>query len=249
MITTVIAMLIAVQGQQQDTNSAPQTSAAQIMTKAFAHYSSAQSLSGTVNMAQSAKGVTVTIDSDLQFDRPSKIYLHQTRSGSRARQWLLTSDGSLFSYDKPENNRDFGHTRYTEYVTQHNKAQTIGDMYVASEYSLGDMNPILDVAIADVHRLKRLQDQWVSLAYAGKQNIGGQQVEKITGQYRENARSLASGEFEAYVNGAGDFVRYVLYQKISVPGASNEIIDVTTIWNSSLKVGVQTNPSYYKVVQ
>lgn len=87
MITTAIALLTIIQGPQRDSSNPDKTTAAQIMSKVFSRYADAQTAVGTVKMTQTALDVTLNIDTELQFDRPGKIYLHQTRNGTHARQW------------------------------------------------------------------------------------------------------------------------------------------------------------------
>jgi len=245
MITTAIALLVTIQAPQQDGVVPQKTGAAQIMSKVFGRYASAQSISGTIKMAQSAKNVTVNILSELQYDRPSKIYLHQTRDGSKPRQWLLVSDGKLFAYDRPEG--VLGRDRFPENVTQNGIEQKISDIYVASALSLGDMNAMLDVAICHPNRLNILRSQWATLSYQGRVTLNGDLVHKISGQYRENPTAPVSGQYEIYVNEDGDFLRYIVNERFMFPGQSKEPVDVKTVWDSTLKVGAKTDPALYRV--
>jgi len=247
MITTAIALLTIIQGPQRDSSNPDKTTAAQIMSKVFSRYADAQTAVGTVKMTQTALDVTLNIDTELQFDRPGKIYLHQTRNGTHARQWLLTSNGKVFSYDRPD--EKLGRDRYQEWVNQNGVEQKIGDLYMASEHSLGELNAILDVAISQPGRLKLLMRQWATLTYKGRVTLNGDLVQKITGEYRENPNGPANGQFEIYVSEAGDFLRYVVYQRFVFPNQTKEPIDVKTVWDSSIKLGVKTDENLYRVVQ
>ncbi|MDR3688474.1 MAG: hypothetical protein P4L46_03785 [Fimbriimonas sp.] len=246
MIATVLALTIALHGPGQDTTAPAKESASQILTKAFGHYASAQTAAGTIKMTQTALGVSLSIETDLQFDRPSKLFLRQSRTGARPHQWLVTSDGVRFSYDRPEG--ELGKDRYVEFVTQGGITQKISDYYIAAAKSLGEQSAMLDVALSEPGRLRRLKSQWASLAYQGRVNIDGQLVHKITGLYREDGSAAASGRFEIYVTEDGDFVRYVVAQRFVFPSKSKDPIDVNTQWDSTIKVGAKTDPSLYQVV-
>ncbi len=258
MLTTAIALLMAAQAPQ--TTGGDTLSASQILTKMFARYASAQSVSGNIKMVQTitgdpkvmqtAKNGTIEADSQLQFDRPTKIFLHQTRSGTKGGEWYLTSDGKEFSYDRPNQTGDiiYGRRRYVELVTQHGVNLTIANFLGAASHSLGDINPMIEAAIADPDRLKRLVAQWASLEYRGRFSVNGQMVQGMSGQYRDSPTAPINGNFEAYVSDAGDFVRFVLIQKFSYPKVSPEPFEVKTTWNSDIALNVKTDPGLYKVI-
>ncbi len=245
-MTLAIAVLTLNLVTLQEPTGTPKTSASQVLSKVLTHYAEAQSVSGSIKMTQSAQGVTINIVSDLQYERPSKIYLRQERLGSKAATWLLTSDGKIFSYDNPE--RILGGPRHRELVSQNGNDQKISDLYMAAEFSLGDLNPILDIAISHPSRLKRLKSQWATLKYQGQVKIGDVQVQKIAGDYREDATKAAAGTFEIYVNDAGDVVRYVTTQRFIFPSVSKEPVEVVTTWDSTVKVSGTINPALFKVV-
>jgi len=246
MITTAIALLLSLHVPQQDASEPTKLSASQIMSRVFSRYAAAQSAVGSIKMTQSAQNVSINIETELQFDRPSKLYLHQSRNGSRPGQWLVCSDGKEFSYDRPEGG--FGKPRYVELVTQGGVEQKIGDFYMAAEKSLGEMNAMLDIAISQPSRLRRLMAQWATLTYQGKVALNGVDVQKITGEYRDDPKLAPSGKFEIYVNDAGDFVRYVVNERFMFPSRSKEPIDITTVWDSNIKLGAKTEPALYRVI-
>jgi hypothetical protein len=248
MTALALAVFFVIPAAHQEVAPQPKVSASQIMSKMFAHYADAKSAVGTVKMAQTADGVTVHTNTDLQFERPNLIFLHQARDGSRARQWFLTSDGREFSYDRPED-QVYGPDRFVEYVTQHNVTLTISEYLLASMKSMGDINPMLESAIASREWLKRLTGQWASLTYRGRSTVNGQEVDWISGKFRETAFAKASGEFEAFITDSGDFVRYVLHQQVTFKRLRKEPINITTIWDADIKLNVKTDPSLYKVLK
>jgi len=247
MITVAIAFLVGLQGTTPVQPAT--TSASEILSRMFAHYAEAQSLVGTIKMTQSANGASIHTETNIQFDRPSLIYLHQMRDGSQAHEWYLTSDGKTFSFDPPDNrNPIYGRKRPVEYVGQHNTNLTLPDFLSAASHSLGDLNPMIKVAIGSKPWLQNLTSQWASIVYRGRVTVNGQMVQAISGQYREHTGLPVSGDFEAYVADNGDFVRYVLKQRLMFPQVSKEAIDVSTTWDADLKLGAKTDRSLYKVV-
>jgi hypothetical protein len=252
MITLAIAMLIGIQGPQQDSNGSQKESPSKIMSRMFAHYAEANSVVGTIRMTQSAQGKAVHTQTELQFERPSKIFLRQVRDGLKGRQWLLTSDGNTFSYNRPDD-EDYGRDRYVEYVTQHNKALTISEEMLAAYKSLGDVNPILESTVASKEWLTRLTQQWATLVYHGRATVNGKDVAEVTGEYRDTNLVKVSGTFSAYVTDEGELVRYQLKQIMQVGNPTNPRetipVEVVTTWDSDLKLNGRTDPTLYRVVK
>jgi len=249
MITTAIALLITIQAPQQDSTNPTKLSASQIMSKVFSRYASAQTISGTVKMSQTARDVTVHINTELQYERPGKIYIHQARDGSHPQQWLLTSDGREFSYDRPEG--AFGRDRFVEWVSQNGVDQKIQDLYMAAEKSLGEQNAVLDIAVSQPNRLKLLLKQWATLSYDGRVTVNGDQVHKITGQYRENVDLPPAGTYEIDVSENYDLVRYITDERrvFSVPKQGAVELNLHTEWDSNLQVGAKVQPNLFRVVK
>ncbi len=133
MLAKVSLMLLMAQNAQTATQTAvpaaPKADAGVLISKAFARYDAAQTVSGTIRLIQEAKGISVQIDTELQYERPSKIYLRQVKGGSDPQQSLLVSDGIKFSFDKPL--EALGPARFTEDVTQKGRQQSVGDLYAA----------------------------------------------------------------------------------------------------------------------
>jgi hypothetical protein len=220
-----------------------------MMSQMLAHYASAQSLVGTIKMTQSAQGVSLHITTELQYDRPSMLYIRQIRDGSRPKVWTVTSNGSIWSYDRPDNqDAHMGPNRHVEYVTQNNITMKLSDFFGAASHSLGDMNPMLISAISNPDWLRRLTGQWATLVDKGSTKINGQVVEEIAGKYRDGVGHSQSGDFEAYVSDAGDLVKYVLYQRMAITGVTKGAVDIMTVWESNLQVGATTNKDLYQPI-
>jgi len=200
-------------------------------------------VAGQITLTQAAQNVKITIQTDLQYDKPDKIYLRQTKQGGEPHQWLLVSDGKIFSYDKPAG--ILGPPRFREYVTEHNMHQDVRAIYTAADRSLGDRSCMLDIAIGKTDDLKAIVGQWATMKLVGNSKIDEQEVTEIDGDYRENSLSAITGRYQMFIGKDGDFVRYVLYQRFAVPDHADQVVDVTSTWDSSLKVDGPTNPELY----
>ena len=249
LITTTLAILVSITGIQQGDAVLAKPSASKLMTQMFAHYAAAPSVVGTIKMTQSAQGVNLHITTDLQFDRPGNLYIHQVRDGSRSKQWTVTSNGIIWTYDRPDTqDPHMGPNRHVEYVTQNNFTMTLPDFFAAASHSLGDINPILIAAISSKDWLKRLAGQWATLTYVGPTTVNGVAVDEVAGKYREGVGHSQSGDYEAYLTPSGDLLRYVLKQKLAFQGVTKDPLVVTTVWESDLHLGAVTNKDLYKPI-
>jgi hypothetical protein len=253
LLITFVAALLTLHAAPQE---APQDTAVQVVEKALAHYAGANTIVGTVAMKQTAKGITVKSETQLAFEKPSKILLRQVYNGFEpipnsadvkptVIRKLLVSDGKIFSFDLPDG--VIGRARSTEKVTQKAYTQTIQDLYETERISLVDKNPMIDVAIGRSQDLRRLLDQWATMKLYGTVKINEQDVTALTGNFRETADSPVSGSFEAYFSKQYDLVRYVLKQKFTVPNHPDQIVEVLSIWDSSLKVNAPVDASAFVV--
>ncbi|MEZ0325552.1 MAG: outer membrane lipoprotein carrier protein LolA [Fimbriimonas sp.] len=251
MLTTLIAVVVAAQAQGgQVPQAAPTETAVQIIEKVLAKYAGAKTISGTVTFKQSASGLTARGETQLQFEKPSKIYLKQIYQGASAgdrREMLLVSDGKVFSYDKPDGT--FGRSRFTEFVTQHGTSQSIQDMYTVERGRLADRSPLVDVAIGRTQDLKELLAQWASMKVHSVAKVKDREIEAtaIVGDYRDNAEAAITGSFEVYVTKDYELVRYVTKYMLRLP-QSDKPIEVLTVWDSDLKVNAQVNPALFRVI-
>ena len=79
--------------------------------------------------------------------------------------------------------------------------------------------------------------------------MNGVSVQRITGQLRIDAKTPPAGSFEIDVTDDGDIVRYSTIQKYSFPDISKDVVEVSTVWDSNLKVGGKIEPALYKVIR
>lgn len=245
MLNSLIFLAVSAQGAPQQP---PAANAGALISKMFARYASAQSLVGTVRLVQKAGQVSVTVDSVLQFERPSKLYLRQQRKSSDPYTYLVTSDGKVLTYDVPEDARRFAkrpNERLKEPVESSGTALTVGDMYQVAAYSLADRSAPFDIAFGRRDDLKYLTEQWPTFAYKGKVKIGDTEVHAISGQWRLNASSPITGVFDLYVSDEGDLKRYVTRNRFIAERLEQM---VESVWDVNLTIGGKTDPALYKPV-
>lgn len=224
-------------------------SAADLVSTCFQHYYDAKSLSGRIHLTQTAQNTTISIDTDIAFDRPSQLFIDQRRSGSRPGHWVAASDGNVFSYNKPDG--VLGPTRLREPVMQPDgRVQTIPEMYAAlgGQNSLGERSPILDIAIANPDSLKDLKNRWTNLRRNGAATVRNQTVNVVLGDYTPVPGQGATGSFEMDITPSGDILRFILKDRYAVPGHPEMgPVDVISNWEADLKVNAAVDKKLYKM--
>jgi hypothetical protein len=215
-----------------------------VFSKALAHYFEAKSVSGDIRLTQTAKGVSAVVNTKLQYDRPSLVYLMQTQGGSQPATFLLASNGKQFSYSKPL--QTMGPPRFLENVTQRGYQQTIGDMYAASIRSLLDRSPILDLAIARKEDMKEVTKHFGDMVIKTKVDSPRGPAYVIEGKYFDVVGEMATGTFGATITEDGDILQLRRVQRFRIPDKLNETIEVLSVWDADLKVNAPTDPTLYK---
>ena len=144
-MTTLFATLILTSQQTP-------LKASEVISKCLAKYASANSGVGEFLMTQSSGNKKVTIKTELQFERPSKLFLHQTSETIAPNDWLVVSDGVNFGYDKPSSQpgppkRLFEPIAVDQVISGQKTVQKIQGIYLAAKRSIGDVgNPFLEFA-------------------------------------------------------------------------------------------------------
>ena len=229
----------------------PPVTAAGLITKAFARYAGASSVVGDIRLTQTAQGHSVTVDSQLQYERPSRFFLLQRRNSSEPKQWLVTSDGFKFSYDVPEGL--LGKSRYVENINVYfggkPKTLTVGDVYLAANHSLGDRNSVLDIVVARSDDLKYRLSQWPTFSLGQHAHIRNVDAWQIVGEFREADNKPVTASFELYITDDGDIVRYVHREQMKFAQVSADVITVVSTWDVNLIVNGKTNPALFRVIQ
>lgn len=234
--------------------------APELIGKMLRYYDAAQTLTGTIRFVQSVGDVSVSIETTLQYEKPSKLFIRQDRRSSEPRTFLVTSDGKFFSYDLPENRLAAPGERLYEPVVQAGRSLGYRDIYAVASRSLGDRSAALDIAIARTEDLKFIRGQWATVEYAPEQPGSGMKV--VTGDWRAYASAPVSGRYSMWITESGELKRYAQREVIQ-PEAT--VLDerfrerpaqlnvgpqqVNSVWEVDLKVNGEPDAKLFKVVK
>ena len=102
MLSIGIAIALTLVGQDQSKSPAAKV----LIEKMMNRYYSAQTLTGTIKLTVSTEAGSASLDTVLQYERPAKLYIRQQKNVAnpdpgQPSKWLVTSDGTSFSYDIP----------------------------------------------------------------------------------------------------------------------------------------------------
>lgn len=238
-MSPVIALCLLAQAQP----SAGEPSAAQLVSKMLARYAGAETLSGTIRLTQTAQGASLQIETQVQYRRAQRqLFIRQVRSGASPRTWLVVCDGRMFAYDTPVDFDDKPGKRLYERVDAGPSLNLdFGGVYAATSGSLGDRSAPLDLAVGRLEDLKFRRAQWATLAYGPDAPNG---VRVVRGDWREYGNAPPSGQYEMWITPAGDLVRYVQNESVTVPEA-RQTITISSTWTVSLEAGAKVDPAVF----
>lgn len=249
MLTHAIALLSVCTGVTQQSPSAKV-----LIEKMLARYHAAKTLTGQVKLTVSAEGGSATLNSTIQYERPSKLYLYQqkttgTPDTESPSKWLVTSDGRIFSYNVP--NEKFlaaPGVRLVEPVSnpRAKTEHTIATIYGAAGKSLGDRSMPFDIAIGGREDLVFRIGQWETRETRGTKEIGGKTAYLVKGKYRPYAGALTIGEFQMAITAEGDLLQYVEEQHVGVEGRNP--VKVHSQWDVQFNVDGKVDPALFKVI-
>ena len=246
MILSLIGLIATLyQGGGQVTGTPPVTKPGALIGLAFKKYHDTQSLAGTVRLTQTAQSVTVVIDTQVAYDRPSKVLIRQQKGGSQPQNCLAVSDGRYFWYDKPAG--VYGPPRLQEPVAQHQTIQTLDQMYSAASRGLADRSAVLDIIFARNEDLREVKSHWANLHFNGTAQIRNHEVQLIEGDYCAIPGQDPNGAFQIALTDTGELMRYIVKERYAVPGQESQTVEVTSTWDVNVKLGAVNDPAIYAV--
>lgn len=220
-----------------------QNEAAQLVSRMLAYYNSAKTLSGTIQMTQTAGGKQAVVSTALQAEWPAKLYLRQELKASFGTDsWLVTSDGMVFSYDPPS---ELEGKRLAEPVDYGAGNHDIRSIYAATVKSIYDRSTPLDIIIGRKEDLRYRNYQWVNVVVQGEAKIGEDTVTIIGGQWREYGQAPPSATYTMAIDAQNRLRQFTLREKI---GVQNTVQDVTTVWDVNVVKDTPVKPELFKVV-
>ncbi len=227
----------------------PQTETpAQVVSKMIAHYYAAKTLVGTIVLNQRAGGKQITITTQLQVQTPNKVYLLQKLNASYGQtDWLVTSDGNSFTYDPP---RGIEGKRLMESCWQNGVAFTHRNIYQAVVDSIGDRSTPLDLIIGRKEDLEYRRLQWATLNKIGDSKLGETAVTVIGGNLRDYGKAPVSGQYEMYIDGQGQLLRYVERESVAVRVNKQDVVQpVESVWDVNVVIDGPVDQSLFKVIR
>jgi hypothetical protein len=261
MLTTLALAIAFVQPAYPQGNAA-----SQVVSKMLAYYSSSQTLTGTILYTATDGQGKAQLQTTIQYEKPSKLYIRQVKGGNNPQQWLVTSDGKFFSYDAPghllgvkqgsglvtgqEGSRT---TRLVERVNQIDGVLDVGRIYAVAAYgSLGDRSMPLDVAIGRKEDLSHDVLMWMTVESGGKVELNGVQANLIKGKWRPYGDMKANegfppGLYEMLITDEGKLLRYQVDQWVGSKNGSE--VKLRETWDVDLTVNGTTDSKLFRLVK
>lgn len=242
-----IALFVTLVQAQEPTAQTPEPTAGQVLTKMLARYSGLKSFVGTIKSTLTADGESASLDTYIQFEKPSFVYVRQNIPG-QARTWGVISDGKHFSYNVPPELPSPSDEHLVEPVDQNGVIQTCQDIYFAASHSFKDRCCPLDIAFGRNDDLRYRRNQWVTDTLMGKENVRGQTAYVVGGNWREYLSAMPSGTYRMWITADGDLLRYEEAGLVSLPDPKSgamTVQQVTSTWECDFKPGAETDKSLY----
>lgn len=237
--TLLTAVLVTAGGQQA-------SSPAQIISKMLARYAEAKTLTGTVVLTQAMGQQSGQLRSDLQIERPHKLFIRQVKSTNPKDVRIITADGNYMSYNPPQLPWDDPGKRLVESMKPNRSQLTLMDAYSAGTGGLLDRNATLDIVVGRRADLEYLRGTWATLEYAGTTEAESEKVHVIAGSWREYGNAAVTGRFLMWVTDSHDLRRYVVVENLLVGGQMQR---VESRWDVDIQVNAKVDDKLFKLVR
>lgn len=190
-------------------NPAQTVNPGELVSRMLAYYNDAETLTGTIVMLVKDNAGSVAVTTQIQYEKPNKLYIKQQKSTGDRRTWLVVSNGKHFSYNVPQNlENDNPNRRLVEAVKVGDVTLTLRDIYAASAHGLADRSAALDIAISRTEDLRFLRDQWRTVEYKGQIEYDGVQVHVVSGQWRAYGTAPVQGQYRMYITDSGELRQF-----------------------------------------
>jgi hypothetical protein len=240
-------------------------SAGPLISKMFAYYNDATSMSGKIRFTQAFQNRQSVIDTVFQFENPAKIYINQVlQAPYGSRRWLVTGDGVGFSYDPPAvvgdgraGNRLYEPVQYipppprkkTDPVIQAPPAMTVRTIYAAVSKSVGDRNLPLDVAFGRKEDLQFIKGQIVGATLGDDQEVSGVKCHFISGSWRDYDGASVNGSFQLWIADDGQLKRFARQENVAFDNNGQQVSGtVQSLWEVNITKNGGVDPQLFKVV-
>jgi len=244
---TALAMIAIAQESPQETQGS--VNASLLVQKMIEYYNDAATMTGTIVMTTKVGNESLSISTNMQFEKPSRIYIRQQKSIGNKRVWLIVSDGKKFAYDAPGLAAwEDPNKRLVEPVTFNGIVQKFRDIYAAGATGLGDRSTPLDIAIGRTEDLRYLRDQWKTVNYRGKSTHLGQEVNVVIGDWRPYGNAEVQGQYRMLITPGGELKEFARSEMVKPQGAP-EALTIVTTWTVNLKKDDRPDPNLWATVR
>ncbi|MHB8635058.1 MAG: hypothetical protein ACYC96_01135 [Fimbriimonadaceae bacterium] len=249
MICFAIALISLAAPPQADT-----PNGGQIISKMLAHYSGLTTLTGNIRLVVQAKAPTGSVaeevDTTVQYQQPNKLYIRQDRSPPHAKTWLVTSDGSHFSYNFPEGS---GRHALSDRLVETVNALDVTQIYAAASLSVGDRSAPLGIAICWKDELRRIVANWPTHDFSGEVEYNQVKAWKVVGKFTEVPGGTVAGDYYLIISKQGDLLEYATRKEFATPTSpTRRDVEHPTVltqtWHVALVPNGKPVPSLFTVV-
>ncbi len=275
----LLATVLLGQGASAPAPNDPAASAKALVSRMFARYYAATSARGSFVLTQVATGesgsATVTIATEFALEKPARLFVAQTDSRRAGRRYVVTSDGTTFTYDAPGLETPPGHRR-AEVVGRPEGALEVPDLYAAARQSLPDVfSPFLGLAVsmrsgrtnsqgrpvAKNWGMAGFNAQLATLREVEPATVAGKTCRVVAGDWRAGEGEAVSGRYRLFVTPEGDLVRFRTEQRLAVAGEPETktrtgvqkpaTVSVTIVsdWTGAVELDGAISPKTFAVVR
>ncbi len=199
-----------------------------LISKMIQKYHSASKISGSFSSETTIPGSKIVIQNKVQIQRPQMLYVSQSVQNNK-QNFTVTSDGKVFSYEKPFDGPNTDRINGARLIENLDASTTLADIIRASAHSLAERSAILDLLISDISDLKFLREQWASVESCKLIDLNGEQVYRIVGRWRLDAKSPVSANYGMFITSSGDLRKYVIDGEFVMDEAFGEKSDKVRI--------------------
>lgn len=160
----------------------PQLKPEEMVSQCLAKYYNAASMSARVTQVVRDDAGEVKVVTDLQFKRPEKLYLKQTKTSVKGvSSFLYTSNGRVMTYNRPLEIQS-GPKRFEE-VAFHPDGRkfSVYECFVVARYSMFDDGQVFNLLIGSSETAKEFVQAFKTLKAEPDAEVDGKKVHVVSG--------------------------------------------------------------------
>ncbi|GAB4128328.1 MAG: hypothetical protein Fur0036_15140 [Fimbriimonadaceae bacterium] len=237
---TSLLLLAAAQPMAAPQNLTP----GQLISKMFARYHGAKSLTGNILLTIDDGRGKVRVETSLGFTEGSKMFVRQAKVDGQKASMFCVSDGRIVIYSRPESLLDQRQVPLSEPVTVGDETKTVQDLYGIAVGVMIDRSLPQDVVFARKTDMEAIIGQLVNYQFDGKAQVGEREGLVVTGTYRSYAEAPPRGLYRMVISEAGDLIQFVLDEQVTTPEG---VARLRWTWDVDVKLGVSPPDSAFRL--